>query len=164
MYINLDDILINEFEETNLCDYILRLHNKAQDFLRNSQMPPTVYLNSTIYAFCCRNVIADLAKFRNLPIFTSDDNTILNAYTASWWIRRKPFQHKKNCAENLLYVNESFAATLLFQVSNLYDKTDGKYTVDKDKLADIARRIMLYLKFQQVTPQSLELFLRALNF
>lgn len=164
MYINLDEILINEFEETNLCDYILRLHNKAQDFLRNSQMPPTVYLNSTIYAFCCRNVIADLAKFRNLPIFTSDDNTILNAYTASWWIRRKPFQHKENCAENLLYVNESFAATLLFQVSNLYDKTDGKYTVDKDKLADIARRIMLYLKFQQVTPQSLELFLRALNF
>lgn len=159
-----DDDLINEFDEKDVCDYLLRIHNKAQNFLRNSKMPPTIYLNGTSYAFCCRNIIADISKFRQLQVLSSEDTTILNAYTAAWWIRRKPFQFKENCTKDFLYINESFAATLLFQSSNLYDKNGGGYTVDKDKLAAIARQIMNYLKFHQVTPQSLNLFLNALNF
>ena len=162
--ISLDDVLIDEVNEKEICDYLVRLKNKAQTFLYNSKMPPEIYLNSTIYAYCCRNIIADLAKFRHLQVLTSEDNVKLNAYTAAWWIRRKPFQHKENCSKNFLYVNESFAATLLFQASHLYDKTTGQYTVSKDKLAEIARQLMNYLKFQQVTAQSLELFLNGLNF
>ncbi len=162
--ISLDDVLINEFNEKEICDYLERLQNKAQNFLYNSKMPPEIYLNATIYAYCCRNIIADLAKFRHIQVLTSEDNVKLNAYTAAWWIRRKPFQHKENCSKNFFYVNESFAATLLFQASHLYDKTTGQYTVSKDKLANIARQLMNYLKFQQVTAQSLELFLNGLNF
>ena len=159
-----DDELINEFNEKDLCDYLVRLEGKAQNFLRNSKMPPQVYLNGTVYAFCCRNIIADLAQFSNLNVLTSEDNTKLNAYTAAWWIRRKPFQFKENCSKDFLYINESFAATLLFQASNLYDKNTGGYTVDKDKIFYIAQSLMNYLKFQNVTPQALELFLTGLNF
>ncbi|MBQ7198978.1 MAG: hypothetical protein IJS29_06925 [Selenomonadaceae bacterium] len=161
---NFDDEFINEFNETDLYNFFSQLKRQAQNFLYNSKMPPEIYLNATIYAHCCRNIIADLAKFRHLQVLTSEDNVKLNAYTAAWWIRRKPFQHKDNCSKKFLYVNESFAATLLFQASHLYDKTTGQYTVSKDKLAAIARQLMNYLKFQQVTSQSLELFLNGLNF
>lgn len=161
---SLDDVLINEFNEEDILNFWNQLHRQAQGFLYNSKMPPEIYLNTTIYAFCFRNIIADLAKFRDLKVLTSDDNVKLNAYTATWWIRRKPFQQKENCSKNFLYVNESFAATLLFQASYLYDKNSGKYTVGKDKIAIIARQLMDYLKFQQLTPQSLELFLNGLNF
>lgn len=127
-------------------------------------MPPTIYLNDTIYTFCCRNIIADLTKFRHFQVFTSEDNTKLNAYTAAWWIRRKPLQFKENCSKNFLYINKYFASTLLFQASNLYDKNTGGYTVGKDKVFDIAQSLMNYLKFQNITPQTLELFLKGLNF
>jgi len=119
---------------------------------------------TTFYAFCFRNIIADLTKFRNLPVLTSPDNVRLYSYTAAWWIRRKPFQQRENCSKDFLYINESFAATLLFQASTLYDRDTGKYTVSKDKLAAVARQLMNYLKFQPVTPQALELFLAGTNF
>lgn len=160
---SLNDELINEFNEKDLCDYLLRLRNKAQNFLINSKTPPQVYLKGTIYAFCCRNIIADLAKFSRLNVLTSEDNVKLNSYTAAWWICRKPFQLKENLSKDFLYINESFAATLLFQATNLYDRKTGKYTVSKEKLSAVARHIMNYLKFQNATPQSLELFLNTLN-
>lgn len=160
---SLDDVIINEFNEKDVYDYLLRLHNKAKNFLYNIKTPPQIYLNTTIYAFCFRNIIADLTKFRNLPVLTSQDNVKLNSYTAAWWIRRKPFQQRENCSKNFLYINESFAATLLFQASTLYDKDTGKYTVSKDKLAAVSRQLMNYLKFQPVTPQALELFLAGVN-
>ena len=83
---------------------------------------------------------------------------------AAWWIRRKPFQFKEICPQEILYINETFAATLLFQASNLYDKNFGQYTVGTDKLVEIAAPLMNYLKYQSVTPQNLELFLKGLNF
>jgi len=45
---SLNDELINEFNEKDLCDYLLRLRNKAQNFLINSKTPPQVYLKGTI--------------------------------------------------------------------------------------------------------------------
>jgi len=104
-----------------------------------------------------------LAKFSRLNVLTSEDNVKLNSYTAAWWIRRKPFQLKENLSKDFLYINESFAATLLFQATNLYDRKTGKYTVSKEKLSVVARHIMNYLKFQNATPQSLELFLNKLK-
>ena len=158
-----DDDFINEFNEIDLCNFLSQLKRQAQNFLVNTKTPPQVYLNGTVYAFCCRNIVADLAQFRRLNVLTSEDNVKLNSYTAAWWIRRKPFQFKENLSKDFLYINETFAATLLFQASNLYDKNTGKYTVSKDRLSNVARNIMDYLKFQNVTPQSLELFLNTLN-
>lgn len=161
---SLDDDLVNEFEEKDLADYLERLYRKAEKFLCNTKAPSTVYVNSTIYAHCCRNIVADLAKFKNLSVLTSEDNVKLNAYTAAWWIHRKPFQFKEICPQEILDINETFAATLLFQASNLYDKNLGRYTVDTDKLVEIAAPLMNYLKYQSITPQNLELFLKGLNF
>lgn len=167
MYTNffedLDEELITGFNKDDLYNFWDQLRRQAQNFLYNTKTPPQIYLNTTIYAFCFRNIIADLTKFRNLPVLTSPDNVKLNSYTAAWWIRRKPFQQRENCSKNFLYINESFAATLLFQASTLYDKDTGKYTVSKDKLAAVARQLMNYLKFQPVTPQALELFLAGVN-
>ena len=151
------------FDETDLCNFLSQLKRQAQNFLYNAKTPPQVYLNGTVYAFCCRNIIADLAQFRRLNVLTSEDNGKLNSYTAAWWIRHKPFQLKENLSKDFLYINESFAATLLFQATNLYDRNTGKYTVSKEKLSAVARHIMNYLKIQNVTPQSLELFLNTLN-
>ena len=161
---DLDEESITYFNENDLYNFWNQLRVQAQNFLYNAKMPPQIYLNTTIYAFCFRNIIADLAKFRHLPILTSYDNVKLNSYTAAWWIRRKPFQQRESCSKDFLYINESFAATLLFQATNLYDRETGKYTVSQDKFSAIARRLMNYLKFQPVTPQALELFLTGVNF
>ena len=78
-----DDELIDEFKEPDICNFLSQLNRQAQNFLRNTKMPPTVYLNGTIFVFCCRNIIADISKFRQLQVLSSEDTTILNAYTAA---------------------------------------------------------------------------------
>ena len=159
-----DEELFTEFKIEDIFSYIEKLRHQAENFLRNTKMPPSVYLNYTVYFYCCRDIIIDLERFESNKILTSDDKSTLNAYTAAWWIKRKPFQFKEMCPQEILYVNETFAATLLFQASNLYDKNFGRYTVGTDKLVEIAAPLMHYLKYQSVTPQTLELFLKGLNF
>ena len=45
------------------------------------------------------------------------------AYTASWCLKRKPFQLIEGCDEKYLYVNETFALSLLLQASGCLVET-----------------------------------------
>ena len=42
-----DDELIDEFKEPDICNFLSQLNRQAQNFLRNTKMPPT---------FCLRKI------------------------------------------------------------------------------------------------------------
>lgn len=81
------------------------------------------------------------------------------AYTASWCLKRKPFQLIEGCDEKYLYVNETFALSLLLQASGCLDEDAGYYEEDREALIDEIRQIFYHLKYRNTNPQTLELFL-----
>ena len=161
---NLYKDLFEEFTEDEIFSCVKGLYQKAAEFLLNGKFPKEIYLNETIYLYCWRDIFEDIAKLRRFHGLESEDDIKLYAYTAAWWIKRKPFQHKENCDERFLYVNENFAVTILLQASHLYDKESGNYTVSKDKVLQVVKPLLYHLKYRPVTPQILELFLTGLNF
>ena len=161
---NLYEDLFEEFSEDEIFFCVKGLYQKAVDFLQNGNFPKTIYLNEKIYLYCWRDIFEDIAKMRRFHGLKSEDDIKLHAYTAAWWIRRKPFQHKENCEERFLYVNENFAVAILLQASNLYDKQSGNYTVGKEKVLQAVEPLLYHLKYRSVNPQTLELFLTGLNF
>lgn len=153
--------LLKNFSEEEIFYCIEGLYQRAEYFLLNGKFPKSIYLNKTVYLHCWRDILADLAKVHS---FKLEENIKLHSYTAAWWVRRKPFQHKAECEEKFLYVNEFFATTILLQKSNLYDKDSGQYTIGKDKVLKAVQPLMQYLKCCEVNAQALELFLFGLNF
>ena len=153
--------LLENFSEEEIFYCVEGLYQRAEYFLSNGKFPKSIYLNKTIYLHCWRDILQELAKVHN---FKLDDSFKLHSCTAAWWIRRKPFQHKAECEEKFLYVNEFFATTILLQASNLYDKESGQYTIGREKVLKAVAPLMQYLKFQEVNSQTLELFLFGLNF
>lgn len=85
------------------------------------------------------------------------------AYTASWCLKRKPFQIVEGCDEEYIYVNERFALTLLLQAGGCYDENMKYYEEHQKELIKGIGQLFYHLKYRNTNPQTLELFLIGLE-
>ena len=80
------------------------------------------------------------------------------AYTASWWIRRKPYQIIED-DNDLIFINEQFALSLIFFATKLKNKKNQIIKENAQKLKDGVNKIFYHLKYRNTNPQTLELFI-----
>ena len=85
------------------------------------------------------------------------------AYTASWCLKRKPFQLIEGCDEKYIYVNERFALTILLQASGCYDENFDYSAEDQQELINTIKQMIYHLKYRNTNPQTLELLLIGMN-
>lgn len=83
----------------------------------------------------------------------------LISYTASWIIKRKPFQLLENAGEEYIYINEKFALSLLLQAVGFFDSNMKIKEGEEGKLAKNVSAIFYHLKYRNTNPQTLELLL-----
>ena len=107
--------------------------------------------------------MVDLARLKYFHDISRVNYVKFIAYTASWCLKRKPFQIIEGCGEEYIYVNERFALTLLLQASGCYDENAGYCTKDREELAKGVKQMYYHLKYRNTNPQTLELFLIGLE-
>ena len=83
----------------------------------------------------------------------------LIAYTASWCLKRKPFQLVEGADTDYIYVNERFALSLLLQASGCFASNIKCAKEDKEKVEKLVEQIFYHLKYRNTNPQTLELLL-----
>lgn len=155
--------LKEELNESFSDEYIknagLLLHRLAEEFYKENMLEESVYFNDSIFEYCLIDVLVDIARLKYFHDISRVNYIKFIAYTASWCLKRKPFQLMKGCDEKYLYVNEKFALSLLLQASGWYDEDSVYYEEDQDELIDYIGQIFYHLKYRNTNPQTLELFL-----
>lgn len=156
--------LMREFDENELKNDVKSLYARAEDYLSSSGMAEEAYIDLQIFYYCCRDLFEDLARLRHFHDIRHEDDIKLFAYSAYWWIRRKPFQRIRDCSsDKSLYINEGFAATMLLQASGIYDVSTGKYKISEDEVIKMFSPVIYHLKYRNINPQTFELYLNGLN-
>lgn len=82
-----------------------------------SNLKGNVYFNDNIFEYGIIDILVDIARLKHFHDISNVNYIKFIAYTASWCIKRKPFQLIDGCDQKFLYINECFALTILLQAS-----------------------------------------------
>lgn len=155
--------LKEELNESFSDDYIrnagILIHKLAEEFYRENKLEGSVYFNDNIFEYCLIDILVDITRLKHFHDISKVNYIKFIAYTASWCLKRKPFQLIEGCDSKYLYVNEKFALSLLLQAMGYYDDNADYYEKDQEELIDSIRQIFYHLKYRNTNPQTLELFL-----
>lgn len=135
----------------------------AKKFYKEKALEGKVYFNDDIFDHCLIDILVDLARLKHFHDISQVNYVKLIAYTASWCLKRKPFQIVEGSEEELIYINEMFALTLLLQAGGCYNKKTHYYAENQDKLVKSVAQIYYHLQYRNTNPQTLELFLIGLE-
>lgn len=139
------------------------IHKLAEQFFEENRLEGKIYFNDDIFYYCLIDILVDLARLKYFHDISRVNYVKFIAYTASWFLKRKPFQIVEGCEEDYIYVNERFALTLLLQAGNCFDKNVNYYEEDQKDLIKGIGQIYYHLKYRNTNPQTLELFLTGLE-
>lgn len=159
----LKDELNESFSDEYIENAGLLIHRLAKEFYDSNELAGKIYFNDNIFEYCLIDILVDIARLKHFHDISRVNYIKFIAYTASWCIKRKPFQLIEGCDEKYLYVNERFALSLLLQAGGCCDENANYYEEDQEELLKAIRQIFYHLKYRNTNPQTLELFLIGLE-
>lgn len=155
--------LKEELKESFTDEYIrnagILIHKLAEQFYEGNNLSGKIYFNDDIFNHCLIDILVDLARLKHFHDISRVNYVKFIAYTASWCLKRKPFQIIEGCEAEYIYVNERFALTLLLEAGGCYDENVNYYAEEQEVLVKCIRQIYYHLKYRNTNPQTLELFL-----
>lgn len=159
--------LKEELNEAFTDEYIrnagMLIHKLAEKFYEENKLDGIIYFNDDIFNYCLIDILVDLARLKYFHDISRVNYVKFIAYTASWCLKRKPFQMIEGCEEDYIYANERFALSLLLQACSCYDENVNYYAEEQKNLVKRIRQIYYHLKYRNTNPQTLELFLIGLE-
>ena len=95
----------------------LLIHKLAEEFYKDYGLEGNVYFSDSIFEGCLVDILVDIARLKHFHDISRVNYIKFIAYTASWCLKRKPFQ-------------------LLLQACGCSDDNMGYYEADQKSLMD----------------------------
>ena len=137
----------------------LLVHSLAEKFYEENGLEGKVYFNDDIFGNCLVDILVDIARLKHFHDIDLVNYIKLISYTASWIIKRKPFQLLEDAGEEYIYINEKFALSLLLQAVGFFDSNMKIREGEVCKLTKNVSEMFYHLKYRNTNPQTLELLL-----
>lgn len=156
-----------ELNESFTNEYIynagLLVHSLAEKFYDENDLEGKVYFNDVIFENCLIDILIDIARLKHFHDIDLVNYIKLISYTASWIIKRKPFQVLEGASEEYIYINEKFALSLLLQAVGFFDANMRIKEGKEEKLTKNVSLMFYHLKYRNINPQTLELLLVGID-
>lgn len=158
-YKTLKEELNSTFTDEYMYNAGILIHELAESFYDEQKLEGKVYFDDVIFEYCLIDILVDIARLRYFHDIELVNYIKLMAYTASWCLKRKPFQLLEGAGIDYIYVNERFALSLLLQASGCFDSNMKCENHERKKIEKLIEQIFYHLKYRNTNPQTLELLL-----
>lgn len=158
-YKTLKEELNSTFTDEYMYNAGILIHELAESFYDEQKLEGKVYFDDVIFEYCLIDILVDIARLRYFHDIELVNYIKLMAYTASWCLKRKPFQLLEGAGIDYIYVNERFALSLLLQASGCFDSNMKCENHEREKIEKLIEQIFYHLKYRNTNPQTLELLL-----
>lgn len=158
-YKTLKEELNTTFSDEYIYNAGMLIHQMAEKFFEEQNLDGKVYFDDSIFEYCLIDILVDIARLRYFHDIELVNYIKLMAYTASWCLKRKPFQLLEGSGADYIYINEKFALSLLLQASGGFDANTRCAEQDREKVEKSVEQIFYHLKYRNTNPQTLELLL-----
>lgn len=158
-YKTLKEELNSTFSDEYIYNAGMLIHQMAENFYEEQNLVDKVYFDDSIFEHCLIDILVDIARLKYFHDIDLVNYIKLMAYTASWCLKRKPFQLIEGAGSDYIYINEKFALSLLLQASGCFDDSVKCAEEDREKVEKLVEQIFYHLKYRNTNPQTLELLL-----
>lgn len=157
--------LITSFKEQTIKDRFNHLEQRAKEFINRKNYSEKVFLNKLILDAVVIDYFVDIDRLKKFQEIDHANKNKITAYTAYWWLRRKPLQllvdkgkNNENLEENeeLVYINESFITSLIMKDIMYMNEEE---ILNNNVLKNGIKHIFYYLKYRPLNAQAIELML-----
>lgn len=159
----LKEELNDAFSDEYIRNAGLLIHRLAEEFYKRNHLEGKVYFDDKIFEYCLIDILVDIARLKYFHDISNVNYIKFAAYTASWCLKRKPFQLVEGCEEEYIYVNEKFALTILLQACGCYDGRAEYFMENQKDLIKSISQMFYHLKYRNTNPQTLELMLIGID-
>ena len=159
IYKTLKEELNSTFTDEYIYNAGMLIHEMADSFYKEQKLEDKVYFDDSVFEYCLVDIFVDIVRLKYFHDIDLVNYIKLMAYTASWCLKRKPFQLKEGAGTDYIYVNEKFALSLLLQASGCFDSDWKCAEKDGEKVEKLVEQIFYHLKYRNTNPQTLELML-----
>lgn len=142
------------------------IYGMCREFYWSKKLQGRTYLDEEILSGCIVDIFYDLQRLSEFHEIERPSMSKVVAYSASWIIRRKPFQMVQGYNTDdhrYKYINEKLALFMLIRRAD----TDWKYPVDtqkKESMQATLHRLLYHLIYRNTNAQTLELLLNGIEF
>lgn len=159
----LKEELNDAFSDEYIFNVGLLIHSLAEKFYKEEQLEGKVYFDETIFENCLIDILVDIARLKYFHDISLVNYIKLMSYTASWCLKRKPFQLIEGCNKDYIYINEQFALSLLLQAAGYMDECTKYEKANEENIIKNISQIFYHLKYRNTNPQTLELLLVGID-
>ena len=153
--------LLEEFGEDYIFGYARYVRCMTEIFVNDRFLVQRVFVDDHLLMQSILDALTDIKRLKHFHGIDYVNREKLNAYIASWFLRRKPIQRLQSQHKNPLFVNELFVLDFLLK-SLSHALTDVHY-YSREKASELVDHLFYHLKYRNTNPQTLELFMMGLN-
>ena len=159
--------LLEKFTEEQISNRYLHWYERATRMLQNGNAAGSAYINERLLDHMIFNYYADIARLKDFHEIDRTNKVKVFSYSAFWWLRTSPIQITADRPDSLIFLNEKFIATVI------YDEFIVCYNYDEDKnckkmeiAPEIAYNFLCFLtyyfKYRGFNTQNIELMITSL--
>lgn len=157
------DTVIDSFQDgrERIPERIRDLLIKVQAFLETITEDTSVfYVSDRLVTHVVMDYFTDIERLKKFHSIERTNRFKILAYELYWWLKRKPIQIIGDCTEDLVFVNEKFATSLIidFFSKELQAIKPGE---GKQSINSFIDTLYYYFKYRHYTAQDIEIMLLA---
>lgn len=157
------DSIIEAFEDgrTRIPERIQDLLIKAHAFLEKATQDTSVfYISDRLVTHVVMDYFSDIARLKEFHSIERTNKFKILSYELYWWLKRKPIQLVGDCTEDLVFINEKFAISLVVDFfSN--ELLSIKPPTGIQSINSFIDTLYYYFKYRHYTAQDIEIMLLA---
>lgn len=153
------EYLIKIFKKEVIEDRRNYLEKRVYKFIEKMGFEDCVMVNQVLVDMTVIDYFADIARIKGFQEIERVNKNKITAYTAYWWLRRKPIQvivTPEVYDDELTFVNEKFVTSLLLK--DFFDAEIQDIENSKE-YKGYMELLFYYMKYRPLSPQALELML-----
>lgn len=167
--------ILENFGEEKVRERFVFIADNAKAFIRRVERDSIAAVDAfrvshAIIEDLVLDYFADISRLKGFHNIEKTHPQKVAAYTSYWVHRRKPIQMIRDVddqalstQENIKYVNEAFAASVLISMTYDLCRPVALPGYDSSKFADFKHNLIYFMIYRAVNPQALELMLVALD-
>ena len=160
LYVEYTDV-IKRFTKEKIYKRYHRLLLSAQEFIKGMGYNDHVVCNETILMRVVLGYFSDVMRLKEFHDIERTNNIKIQAYEASWLLKRKPLQIKDSNDQKFIFCNEQFVFSEITCWLRNSDGDDGSLVLAHENLEFFSNMLFYHLKYRNCDPPILELMLTS---
>ena len=155
------NFIIDHFGEDKIVSRYQWIYDLMEDYINAEELQEKVYISEDILNHVIIDYFVDTYRLKDFQDIKYTHDSKIYAYMIYWLLRHKPLQIKREDAEELVFVNEKFAAEILYAYLFKEPNNVSILNSQKESMENFTETLFYFFKYRDYSAKNIEMIILA---